>query len=182
MLPGERPVVQRIRDIWAKQPVFIDTETTGLNNRAEIVEICLMNYDGNILLESLVRPRKPIPMDVIRLHGITDDMVSTAPTWLQLWPQVESILRGRYVGAYNAEFDLRMMQQSHLSNGLPWRSPAFYMFCVMKLFSEFTGAYKFPTLEQAGEQCLIQIPNAHRAQQDTALARAVFLHMVNPPK
>lgn len=181
MLPRERPVVQRIREIWTQQPVFMDTETTGLNNRAEIVEICLIDHDGSILLESLVRPRKPIPLEAVRLHGITDEMTSTAPAWLQLWPQVEAILRGRYLVCYNAEFDLRMMQQSHQSNGLPWRTPLFNMFCVMKQFTEFSGAYKFPTLEQAGRQCRIQIPNAHRARQDTLLARAVFLHMLNLP-
>jgi len=171
--------ILKAHELWLTQPVFIDTETTGLSNTAEIIEICIVDHDNSLLFESLIRPRRPIPADVTRIHGITNEMVRDAPTWLQIWTEVESVLRSRSVGIYNAEFDLRMFQQSHLANGLPLHLPPSRIFCIMKLFSDFSGAFKWLKLEEARAQCLIPIPNSHRARDDAMLARAVFLHMIN---
>ncbi|MEJ2601029.1 MAG: 3'-5' exonuclease [Anaerolineales bacterium] len=171
--------VRRAHAFWAAKPVFIDTETTGLNQRAEIVEISIVDYDGKTLFDNLVHPRSPIPPDVIRLHGIDNDMVKDAPGWDQVWPQVESILRERYTGIYNLEFDVRMMKQSHLRHGLAWRPPNIRFFDIMKLYSDFYGAYRWQRLEDAGRQCGIPLMNTHRAKDDALLARAVLEYMAN---
>ncbi|MEW5872540.1 MAG: 3'-5' exonuclease [Chloroflexota bacterium] len=170
-------VIQRAREIWDARPIFMDTETTGLHNSAEIVEICLIDHAGEVLLDALVRPRRPIPLDTMRIHGITNEMVAQSPTWLQIWPQVEELLRNRLVGMYNAEFDQRMLQQSHLANGLPWRTPTWQVFDIMKMYTDFSGAWKWQKLEDAGRQCRIPLPNSHRAKDDTLLTRALFEHM-----
>lgn len=171
-------VIQRAREIWNARPIFMDTETTGLHNRAEIVEICLIDHAGEVLLDTLVRPRRPIPPDTMRIHGITNEMVAQAPTWLQVWPQVEALLRERYIGMYNAEFDLRMLQQSHQANGLPFGArPAWQVFDIMKMYTDFSGAWKWQKLEDAGRQCGIPLPNSHRAKDDTLLTRALFEYM-----
>ncbi|HSQ25626.1 MAG TPA: 3'-5' exonuclease [Anaerolineales bacterium] len=170
-------LLDQIQKYWSAQPLFLDTETTGLDNSAEIIEISIVDHEGHTLYDSLVRPLRPIPMDAVRLHGITDDMVINARTWLHIWPEVEAILAGRWVGIYNVEFDVRMMQQSHRAIGMPWRSPNFRSFDIMKLFAEFAGYQRWLRLEQAGQMCRINLPNSHRALDDTLLARAVFDYM-----
>jgi DNA polymerase III epsilon subunit-like protein len=168
---------QQARRWLDARPVFLDTETTGLNDLAEIVEISILDDDGLVLLDTLVRPRRPIPSDAIRIHGIRNEMVEDAPSWLQVWPEVEAILQGRPVGIYNADFDLRMLKQSHRWNGLAWRPPEMQPFCIMRLYSDFRGTSRFQTLEDAGRQLGIPLPNAHRARADTELARAILLRM-----
>jgi DNA polymerase-3 subunit epsilon len=162
-------------------PLFLDTETTGLTPQSEIVEVCVIDHNGVVLLDTLVHPTHSIPWDAILVHGITDEMVSSAPTWQQVWPQMEDILRGRYVGIYNAEFDLRMMRQSHSLYGMPWQGNIFTHFCIMKLYARFygqaRGRYGTPrwqSLSDAARQCGIAHQNAHRAQADTRMAMAVF--------
>ncbi len=172
--PFRRSTLQRAQEIWDAQPLFLDTETTGLENTAEIIEICIIDHTGQVLIDTLVRPRRPIPAEATRLHGISAEMVEGARPWLHLWPDVEQVLRGRQVGIYNAEFDLRMMQQSHQANGMPWRTPGFRVFDIMKMFSDYTGYQRWVRLEQAGQMCKIALPNSHRALADTLLARAVF--------
>ena len=140
------------------RPVFLDTETTGLNDLAEIVEISILDDDGLVLLDTLVRPRRPIPADAIRIHGIRNEMVAEAPSWLQIWPEVEAILQGRPVGIYNADFDLRMLKQSHRWNGLVWRPPEMQPFCIMRLYADFRGTSRFQSLENAGQQLGIPCP------------------------
>jgi DNA polymerase III subunit epsilon len=188
MTPSSRLLAaQEARQHAQKRPLFLDTETTGLDNRAEIVEIAILDSDGLTLLESLVRPTRRIPPDVIRIHGITNEHVFDAPTWLELFPRVEEILRGRLVGIYNAEFDLRMFSQSHLAHSQFFPHDLFQNFCIMKLYAKFYGApasYGSPrwqSLESAGRQCGIPLHNTHRARDDTLLAKAVFDHILRSP-
>jgi DNA polymerase III epsilon subunit-like protein len=124
-----------------------------------------------------------MPPDATRVHHITDAMVSTAPTWPELWPQLEALLAERRVAIYNAEYDLRLMQQSHHLHRLPW-STSLNHFCVMKLYARFRGDqnartrdYRWHSLDDARWQCGLALPNAHRARADTLLTRAL-LHFV----
>ena len=166
-----------------KKPIYLDTETTGLKDFDQIVEICLLDHDGSIAFQSLVKPTVKIPLDAARVHHITDALVSTAPTWPEVWPHVEAILTTRRIAIYNAEYDLRLMRQSHRACGLVW-STSVNHFCLMKLYAQFrgdwnsrTGNYRWHSLDDARWQCRLDLPNAHRAHADTLLARAV-LHYV----
>lgn len=171
--------IQKAREYQSVRPIFMDTETTGLDMNAEIIEVSIVDHDGGILIDSLVRPVKSIPPDVIKLHGITNQMVQNAPTWLEVWPAVEDVFRGRYIGIYNVEFDLRLMRQTHQRYGLTWDLPNQRFFDVMKLYSDFSGAQRWQTLEAAGSQCSIPIQNTHRAKDDTLLLRALFQHIAS---
>lgn len=170
-------IPDKIRHLYASQPLFLDTETTGLHAHAEIIEICIIDFHGNVLINTLVKPRLPIPPDVTYLHGIDNGMVSTAPSWLTVWARVKNILENRTIGIYNVEFDLKMMQQSHLLNGLPWRPPVAEFFCIMRLFSDFFGSMKWFKLEEASQRLGIEYGNVHRAYADSLTARAVFLKL-----
>jgi len=163
-----------------KQPIYLDTETTGLGDHAQIVEICLLDHDGSIAFQSLVKPTVKIPLDATRVHHITDALVSTAPTWPEIWPQVEALLTTRRIAIYNAEYDLRLMKQSHLAHGLSWVAPVNH-FCLMKLYARFRGDwnsrtrdYRWHSLDDARWQCGLDLPNAHRAHADTLLTRALL--------
>lgn len=168
-------IIARARELLAGQPVFLDTETTGLGERAEIVEICVIDTNASVLLQSLVRPVRPLTPEMSRIHGISGDQLKSAPSWMILWPKVDAVLHGRAVGIYNAEFDLRLMQQSHQAIGLPWRPPVMQPFCIMNLYSDLVGALKRFSLEDAARQAGIGLPNLHRAYEDTLLARELFL-------
>ena len=165
------------------KPVYIDTETTGLTRSDEVVEISIVDFDGKILLSSLVKPTQPIPRDAQTIHGISNEMVQSAPIWPVLWPTVRSILYSRTVAAYNAPFDLQMMQQSHLRYRLPWRENL-KMLDVLQIYSDYKGVWdparrsmRFYKLEEAGRYFQIPLPNAHRSAADALLTRAV-LHSI----
>ena len=166
-------------------PVYLDTETTGIDKKSEIIEICIVDNDDQVLYQSLVKPTTSIPSDVTRIHGITNDMVTYAPNWLRVWPVVQEFLIGKHVGVYNADFDIRMIQQTNTRYGLPSGISAFSnYFCIMKLFAQYygdwdrsRGSYRWQSLDFAGKHCRIPIANSHRAVDDTRLARAV-LHCI----
>ena len=171
--------IQKAREYLAVRPVFLDTETTGLNPNDEIVEICVVDHDGDLILNTLVKPVRSIPLDAMRIHGISNEMVKNAPAWPDVWPSVEATLHGRYIGIYNAEFDIKMMRQSHRVHGLAWEFPTQRVFDVMKIYADFTETTRWVSLDTAGRQCGIALPNSHRAKDDTILLRAVLLYIAS---
>jgi len=169
------------RSILQKNPVYLDTETTGLNSTDEIIEISIIDSDGTPLVETLVKPSRPIPAEATAIHGITNEEVASAPAWPILWPTVRAYLVGKTVAAYNSDFDLRLMQQSHARYRLPWRENL-NMLDVMKVYADYRGVWdpnrrsmRYFKLEEAGRHFAIDIGNEHRAAADTLLARAVLL-------
>jgi DNA polymerase-3 subunit epsilon len=187
MISARRQAIQVARQKLLLQPLYLDTETTGLGRDSEIVEICILDDQGQVIFESLVRPLRPIPPDAIQIHGITNAMVKDAPDWISVWSTVEPILAGRHVGIYNAEFDLRMLQQTHQNYRMRWpHDLPFQPFCIMRLYAQYygewnsqRGSYRWHSLDVAGRQCRIPLPNSHRARDDTLLARAILHHIAN---
>jgi DNA polymerase-3 subunit epsilon len=169
----------------ARNPVFLDTETTGTKPSSEIIEISIVDDAGLVLFDSLVKPTQRIPKDVIQIHGITDDMLIDAPRWNSIWSQVESILKENPVGIYNADFDLRMIRQSHARYWMDWQPEIqAQVFCIMKLYAQFYGEwnsargnYRWQSLDAARSQAGLSLPNSHRAKADALLARALLHYM-----
>ncbi|MBN1887736.1 MAG: 3'-5' exonuclease [Thermoflexales bacterium] len=183
-LQARQEAIQVARAEIELKPVYLDTETTGLESNDEIVDICVLDHDGAVLVDSLVNPQRKIPRDAMRIHGITDQMVKNAPSWADIWPEVEAALVGRRVAIYNAEFDVRMMRQSHQKYRMHWGLRDTSYVCIMKLYAQFCGewnysysSWRWQKLETAGRQCRIALPNAHRARADTLLAREVLRYM-----
>ena len=170
----------------ARMPVFLDTETTGMGVNDQIVEICVLDHDGSLLFESLVKPTWTISPAAQRVHGISPQMVQSAPPWYEVWSETRKALAGRRVGIYNAQFDLNMMRQSHQAHGLRWSAADCDAFCIMDLYAQFYGkrgagygSFRWQSLDAAGRQCRISLPNSHRAQADARLARAVLKYMAD---
>jgi DNA polymerase III subunit epsilon len=179
--------IMAARSLMEQGPVFLDTETTGLDRSAEIVEISIVDSDGSVLFESFIRPSAPIPAAVTRIHHITDKMVEKAPTWPAVWPMVRTHLATRVIAIYNEEYDLRLMQQSHARYRLPWKENL-RTACIMKLYAQFKGdwdplrrSYRYQNLANAGKQCGLSLANTHRSNDDTMLARSVLLYMAEQP-
>jgi DNA polymerase-3 subunit epsilon len=173
------------RDKIALQPVYLDTETTGLADNDSILEISVIDHDGTVLVDTLVKPTGRIHPDALHVHGIHDEMVRDAPRWTEIWPQVETALAGRVVGIYNADFDLRLIQQTHKMHWMRWQIPeATQFFCIMKLYAQFYGqinprygSFRWQSLDAASKQCQLPLSNTHRAKDDTLLAQAVLQYM-----
>jgi len=182
---AQKEAIQQAKSWISKKPVYIDTETTGTGPNDGIIEITVIDHDGSVLVDSLVKPVAKISPGARAVHGITNEMVIDAPRWDKVWRDVEAAIINRAVGIYNADFDLRMMRQSHRSNWLGWSEPeGVELFCIMKLYAQFFGEwnpryrnYRWQSLDNARQQTGLPLPNSHRARDDTLLARALLEYM-----
>jgi len=170
-----------------RSPLYLDTETTGLGPDAEIVEIAIVDAEGQPLINTLVRPQGEVPPDASRVHGLSTVMLQGAPTWPEIWPQVQAVMAGRLVLIYNEEYDVRLMQQTSARYGIDFDIPGVEFGDLLALYSEFKGArnpdgsLRRWRLEQAGRELQIAIPNSHRALDDTLLAREVHRKIAAEP-
>lgn len=160
---------------WLHQsPLFLDAETTGLDSKAEIIEIAILDAAGVVLLDTLVKPCELIPEDATAVNGITDQDVANAPTWPEVSERVAGILVDRLVIAHNADFDSRMLRQTCLRHGLAM--PTFKPDCTMALLTEMNGG-RWPDLGAAASLAGAALPNGqrHRAKDDADLCRRIVL-------
>ena len=171
-------------------PVVFDTETTGMGSEAEIIEIAVLSSDGQVLLDTLVCPTRPISPEATRVHGIDDAMVAAARPWSQVLPEVREIFRGRHVCSYNLEFDTRLIGQSTKMARLDLKEHGIRPLvsgasCLMELYAQYYGdwkpyhySYTRKPLGHAIAQWELTIPGvAHRALFDSRAAYAVLRYM-----
>jgi len=120
--------------------LILDTETSGLHGSAEIVQIAIIDKSGTVLLDTLVRPTRPIPRDASAIHHITDERVKDAPTFADIAPQLRELLHGQTVVIYNADFDCRMLKQSAAACGLIHELGCFFE-DAMEPYSAWVGSW-----------------------------------------
>src|SRR5712692_8927456 len=89
--------------------LLLDTETTGKPEHRgfQIVEVAVVNQDGQILYQSLVKPDIAMPGEASEVSGITDAQLADAPTFTQIWPSLVQVLTSTDVPVcgWNADFD-----------------------------------------------------------------------------
>lgn len=196
----DQEIVIRQAAQWLElKPVFLDTETTGLGDDAQVCDLAVVWYNGAVLFDSLIKPTIPIPTEASNIHGISDDMVKDAPDLPEVMRWLDRVLVGLPVIVYNLSFDTRIIEQSAKAHDLdfaPWwqARPSeslteFYRrtdrwHCAMNAYAQYYGdwndyhqSYRWQKLERAARQCGHIPGNIHRARVDAELTRQVVMYM-----
>lgn len=151
--------------------VFLDTETTGLANHAQIVEIAVVDVEGRELLNSRVKASVPIEEDAFHVHGITEDALQDAAEWPEIEGDLRQLLKDRTLIIFNSDFDTRLMKQSSEAFGLStdWID-ALNTKCAMSLAADAygpTNRYGSISLASAVEEAgILWEGDAHSALGD----------------
>lgn len=164
--------------------IFLDTETTGLGAGAEIIDLGVVDLYGNVLIDTLIAPRSPIPPETTRVHGIIDADVAGAPAWIEIYPILVAVLRGRPVVVYNADFDQRMIAGCCAAAGVEWQAGEWH--CAMRQYAAWAGVrsnhkrqpYRLHSLGNALAEFGLP-PGNHRALADALACRGLVLALAN---
>lgn len=104
--------------------VVLDLETTGMSPAgAQITEIGAVKVRGGEVLgefQTLVNPGEPIPAQITRLTGISDRMVTAAPSIRAVLPSLWEFLSGSVLVAHNANFDVSFLRAAGRAMDLAW--------------------------------------------------------------
>lgn len=191
--PAVREAISRQARVWLEtNALILDTETTGLGDDAEVVELTVIDCAGAVLLDTLVRPSGPVPAEAAAIHGITDAMLAEAPTWSAIHARFCDLIDGRQVVIYNREFDVRVIGQTARRYGLP--APQGFdlvldpgrIHCAMQAYAGFhgewsaeKGQYRWQKLSAAAAQQGVTVTNAHRALGDCLMTLGVVRAMAS---
>lgn len=152
--------------------IVFDLETTGLDLvKDRIIQISYIKVtpQGDELRgNELVNPQKDIPLVVQQLTGISNEIVSSKPTFKELAPALAATFRGCDFAGFNSNrFDVPMLAEEFL------RAEVDFDFSKCRLIDAQTiyhrmeprnlaAAYKFYTGHKMEDDF-----RAHRADQDT---------------
>ena len=190
--PASRAQISRRVCAWLEaNALILDTETTGLDADAEVVELAVIDCAGTVLLDTLVRPSGPVPAEAAAIHGITDAMLADAPTWSEIHDRFCRLIAGRQVIAYNADFDVRLIEQTarryreSIPDLVPLDQVATFS-CAMLAYADFygewsaeKGRYRWQKLSAAAQQQGVTVGNAHRALGDCLMTLGVVRAMAS---
>lgn len=159
--------------------IAFDTETTGLwapvNRLVEIAAVQFhMGKDRIDTFQSLINPERSIPEEVIRIHGITDDMVASAPTAKPVLEQfVEFCGDDSVLIAHNALFDISFISCELDRVGLEFGdNPTLDTVDIYHRLYPDLESYSLLSLVS---QFDIAETQEHRALEDAHLVRRLFI-------
>lgn len=125
---------------WARamlqsNALILDTETTGLDDAAEIIELAIIDTQGRIYWNTRLRPKAVAWPEAQAIHGIAPVHVAHACTLPQMYNALAALLAQHAVVIYNAAFDTRLIAQSCA----PWNlAPiVFIAHCAMNHYTYY---------------------------------------------
>lgn len=156
----------------------IDVETTGGHLYDDrITEVAIYVTNGTKLIKSfssLVNPQRKITPFVVKLTGITDEMVSTAPIFADIAQEVLDYTENCIFVAHNIGFDYSMIKREFKCIGLPFRR---LNACTVQLSQLVFKNQQSYSLGNLTRNLGISLENRHRAFGD-AEATALLLHKI----
>ncbi len=97
--------------------VIVDTETTGLDFKdCELIEVAAARMRGREIVDTMdlfVRPQKPIPAEIVKITGITNEMVADAPQAAEVTERFAAFAQGAPIVAHNATFDRHFLEKGN---------------------------------------------------------------------
>ena len=162
--------------------VVLDLETTGLAHDDEAVSIGIIDNQGNVLLDTLLRHEKQSHPKAQDTHGISWAMTRNAPRFTKVWPALIELTQDKFLVIYNANYDIRIIEQMMRR----YKIDALSVFrgdasCAMNVFAKFYGAwndyrqsYTWQKLTTAANHLGINTKGAHGAAVDALITLRVI--------
>lgn len=157
--------------------LFFDLETTGLDTeRDRVIEfagIKVFPDKTQERFESFINPERPIPAEVTQLTGITNEMVADAPTFQELMPALQKLMKDADLAGYNViNFDIPMLESEFKRCSTPMPGPAGRS-VIDPL--EILKKHEVRTLSWAHQFYLDEAPgDGHRSMEDTETTMKVL--------
>ena len=157
---------------------IIDIETTGGQfNEEGITEIAIYKFDGSEVVDqfiSLVNPEKPIQPFVVKLTGINNAMLRSAPKFFEVAKRIIEITEGCILVAHNTSFDYRILRCEFNRLGYDFVKPTL---CTVELSKKLIPEQPSYSLGKLVRALGIPMSDRHRASGD-ALATVKLFQML----
>lgn len=160
--------------------VAFDVETTGLSPIIDhLVELSAVKIDknGNVTsFDELIKPPIQISNEIIKIHGITNEMVADKPVVETILPKFLAFLGDATLVAHNAKFDsgflVFLLQKYNIE------FPDSDVLCSCELARNVFKGQASYKLSSLAKNFSIELLNHHRALDDSIAALKIMLRGV----
>ncbi|MFD2909337.1 exonuclease domain-containing protein [Flavobacterium ardleyense] len=154
---------------------ILDIETTGGQfNEEGITEIAIYKYDGHEVVDqfiSLVNPEKPIQPFVVKLTGINNAMLRSAPKFFEVAKRIIEMTEGCVIVAHNASFDYRILKTEFRRLGFDFKKQTL---CTVELSKKLIPEQESYSLGKLVRALGIPMADRHRANGDAMATVKLF--------
>ncbi|HKX87245.1 MAG TPA: exonuclease domain-containing protein [Flavobacterium sp.] len=154
---------------------MLDIETTGGQyNEEGITEIAIYKFDGQEVVDqfiSLVNPEIPIQPFVVKLTGINNAMLRSAPKFFEVAKRIIEITEGCTIVAHNASFDYRILRTEFRRLGFHFQKPTL---CTVELSKKLIPDQPSYSLGKLVRGLGIPVADRHRANGDAMATVKLF--------
>ena len=155
--------------------VILDIETTGGKyNEEGITEIAIHRFDGHKVVDkfiSLVNPEKDIQPFVVKLTGINNKMLRTAPKFHEVAKRIIEITQDAVLVAHNAQFDYRILRTEYRRLGYNFERKTI---CTVDLSKKLIPEAESYSLGKLVRSLGIPVSDRHRANGDALATIKLF--------
>ena len=159
-----------------------DTETTGVEPSAgdKIISIGAVRIvNGRVLrqdaYEQLVDPRRSVPRDSVRIHGIRERDLKGQPPLGDVLPAFHRFCEDTVLVAHNAAFDMRFLELAEASTGVRFAQP---VLDTLLLSAVVHRNLQDHSLEAIAERLGVPMVGRHTALGDALVTSEIFLKLV----
>ena len=165
--------------------IVLDFETTGLSPKqgARPTEVAAVVLEDNLIVDrfsSLMNPGIPIPRYIQSLTGITDKMVSSAPSVSTVMGKFANFIRGVPLVAHNASFDKQFLDWEFERLGLRRDQSMICSMLLARRVYPSSPNHKLGTLVDFAN--LKMTGRYHRAGADAEITAKLWVEMKNEIK
>ena len=157
---------------------ILDIETTGGQfNEEGITEIAIYKFDGHDVVDqfiSLVNPEIPIQPFVVKLTGINNAMLQSAPKFFEVAKRIIEMTNDCVIVAHNASFDYRILRTEFRRLGYDFEARTL---CTVELSKKLLPEQPSHSLGKLVRAIGIPMADRHRASGD-ALATVKLLKIL----
>ena len=154
---------------------ILDIETTGGQfNEEGITEIAIYKFDGHQIVDqfiSLVNPEIPIQPFVVKLTGINNAMLHSAPKFHEVAKRIVEITNDCVLVAHNADFDYRILRTEFRRLGYDFNTKTL---CTVELSKKLLPEQTSHSLGKLVRALGIPMADRHRASGDAMATVKLF--------
>ena len=154
---------------------ILDIETTGGQfNEEGITEIAIYKFDGHEIVDqfiSLVNPEIPIQPFVVKLTGINNAMLRSAPKFFEIAKRIIEITSDCVLVAHNASFDYRILRTEFRRLGFDFNIKTL---CTVELAQKLLPEQPSHSLGKLVRALGIPMADRHRASGDAMATVKLF--------
>jgi DNA polymerase-3 subunit epsilon len=154
---------------------ILDIETTGGQfNEEGITEIAIYKFDGHEIVDqfiSLVNPEIPIQPFVVKLTGINNAMLRSAPKFFEVAKRIIEMTSDCVLVAHNADFDYRILRTEFRRLGYDFNVKTL---CTVELSKRLLPEQPSHSLGKLVRALGIPMADRHRASGDAMATVKLF--------